>query len=171
MGPSVQKPVAAALNVLFVASECAPYAKCGGLGDVVASLPKALRRLGADARIVLPLYDSVSREKYGLRPEPACLVNCGGGEVNGCGVWRGTADGGVPVWFVEHDRFFARGGIYDVHGAEFGDNAFRFGLLCLAAAQICRDRGWAIPGSVARTYARRDGLYGANALASAAPRS
>ncbi|MGD9613659.1 MAG: glycogen synthase GlgA [Kiritimatiellia bacterium] len=138
----VPQPAPAALNVLFVASECAPYAKCGGLGDVVASLPKALRRLGADARIVLPLYDSISREKFGLRPEAPCLVNCGGGEVNGCGVWRGTADGGVPVWFVEHDRFFARGGIYDVQGAEFGDNAFRFGLLCLAAAQICRDRDW-----------------------------
>lgn len=133
---------AAGLNVLFVASECAPYAKCGGLGDVVASLPKALRCLGADVRIVLPLYDSISRDKYGLAPEPACLVPCGGGEVNGCGIWRGTADGGVPVWFVEHDRFFARGGIYDAHGAEFGDNAFRFGLLCLAAAQICRDRNW-----------------------------
>jgi starch synthase len=142
MDNPVQPPASAAMNVLFVASECAPFAKCGGLGDVVASLPKALRRLGTDARIVLPLYDTVSREKFGLRPEPPCLVNCGGGEVNGCGVWRGTADGDVPVWFVEHDRFFARGGIYDSQGAEFGDNAFRFGLLCLAAAQICRDRDW-----------------------------
>ena len=92
-----QPSLPASLNVLFVASECAPYAKCGGLGDVVASLPKALRRLGADARIVLPLYDSIAREKYGLVPEPACRVPCGGGEVNGCGVWRGTADGDVPV--------------------------------------------------------------------------
>ena len=135
-------PAETSLRVLFVASECAPYAKCGGLGDVVASLPKALRRLGVDARIVIPLYDSISRERHGLVEDPPCLVNAGGGEVNGCGVWRGTADGGVPVWFVEHNRFFARGGIYDLQGAEFGDNAFRFGLLCLAAAQICRDRGW-----------------------------
>lgn len=142
MGTPVQKPVSPALNVLFVASECAPYAKCGGLGDVVASLPKALRRLGVDVRIVLPLYDSIDRARYGLIPEPSCRVDCGGGEVNGCGIWRATAAGDVPVWFVEHDRFFARGGIYDADGAEFGDNAFRFGLLCMAAAQICRDRGW-----------------------------
>ena len=94
MEKRAEKSEPAPLKVLFVASECAPYAKCGGLGDVVASLPKALRRLGADARIVLPLYDSISREKFGLRPEPACMVPCGGGEVNGCGVWRGTADGG-----------------------------------------------------------------------------
>ena len=132
----------AALRVLFVASECAPYAKCGGLGDVVASLPKALRRLGVDARVALPLYASIDRAKFGLREEPPCRVACGGGEVNGCGIWRGTADGDVPVWFVEHNRFFARGGIYDERGAEFGDNAFRFGLLCMAAAQLCRDRDW-----------------------------
>ncbi len=131
-----------ALKVLFVASECAPYAKCGGLGDVVASLPKALRRLGVDARVAIPLYDSISRSKFGLKEEPPCMVNCGGGEVNGCGIWRATADGNVPVLFVEQDRFFARGGIYDLHGAEFGDNAFRFGLLCMAAAQACRDRNW-----------------------------
>ena len=130
------------MKVLFVASECAPYAKCGGLGDVVASLPKALRRLGVDARVAIPLYASISRAKFGLQEEPPCLVNCGGGEVNGCAVWGGVADGGVPVWFIEHNRFFARNGIYDDNGAEFGDNAFRFGLLCLAAAQICRDRDW-----------------------------
>ena len=74
---------AAALRVLFVASECAPYAKCGGLGDVVASLPKALRRLGVDARVALPLYASIDRAKFGLREEPPCRVACGGGEVNG----------------------------------------------------------------------------------------
>ena len=140
--PAPAPAAAPGLKVLFVASECAPYAKCGGLGDVVASLPKALRRLGVDARVAIPLYDSINRAKFGLVAEPPCLVNCGGGEVNGCGVWRGTADGDVPAWFVEHNRFFARGGLYDNHGVEFGDNAFRFGLLCMAAAQVCRDRGW-----------------------------
>ena len=131
-----------ALKVLFVASECAPYAKCGGLGDVVASLPKALRRLGVDARVALPLYDAIPKQKHGLQADGSCLVPCGHGEVNGCGVWRGTADGGVPIWFIEHNRYYARGGIYDDRGVEFGDNAYRFGLLCLAAAQLCRDRDW-----------------------------
>lgn len=130
------------LKVLFVASECAPYAKSGGLGDVAASLPKALRKLGVDARLAIPLYDSIDRAKFGLAEEAPCRVAAGGGEVNGCGIWRGIADGGVPIWFVEHDRFFARGGLYDDRGTEFGDNAFRFGLLCMAAAQVCRDRDW-----------------------------
>lgn len=129
-------------KVLFVASECAPYAKCGGLGDVVSSLPKALRRLGVDARIILPRYGFVPLDRYEFQRDAPCRVACGGGEINGCGVWRGVADGGVPVWLVEHNRYYDRRGIYDDNGAEYGDNAFRFGLLCMAAAQICRDRGW-----------------------------
>jgi len=138
----MQQMVEQALKVLFVASECAPYAKCGGLGDVVASLPKALRSLGVDARVAMPLYDSIAPAKFGLEAEPPCLVNAGGGEINGCGVWRRAGPGEVPVWFIEHNRFFARGGIYDDHGIEFGDNAFRFRLLGMAAAQVCRDREW-----------------------------
>ena len=48
--------MAAPLKVLFVASECAPFAKTGGLADVVGALPKALRALGIDVRVVMPLY-------------------------------------------------------------------------------------------------------------------
>ena len=58
-----------ALRVLFVASECAPSAKCGGLGDVVASLSKALRLRGIDARVLLPLYRTIDRARHGLRPD------------------------------------------------------------------------------------------------------
>ena len=45
-----------ALKVLIVSSEMAPYAKSGGLGDVVGSLPKALKAKGVDVRVVFPKY-------------------------------------------------------------------------------------------------------------------
>ena len=47
------------MNVLFATSECAPFVKTGGLGDVVGSLPQALREKNVDARVVLPLYNCV----------------------------------------------------------------------------------------------------------------
>ena len=46
------------MKVLFATSECAPFIKTGGLGDVVGSLPQTLREKDVDARVVLPLYKS-----------------------------------------------------------------------------------------------------------------
>ena len=57
------------LRLLFVASEAAPFIKVGGLGEVMRSLPKALRDLGHDARIFIPKYAAIDLEKYPLRSE------------------------------------------------------------------------------------------------------
>ena len=55
------------LKILFVASEAGPFAKVGGLGEVMFSLPRSLRRLGHDARVMIPRYLSVDQEKFNLK--------------------------------------------------------------------------------------------------------
>ncbi len=58
-----------AMKVLFISSEMYPLAKVGGLGDVIGSLPKALRNIGVDARVVMPKYDFINNnfKKIGER--------------------------------------------------------------------------------------------------------
>ncbi|MBN1268332.1 MAG: glycogen synthase GlgA [Kiritimatiellae bacterium] len=140
--PAAARQAAGGLKILFVASECAPFAKVGGLGDVVSALPKVLRRMGHDARICLPLYAMVDRAKYGITFDRSACVHMGNHEEQWVGLHRASHDGDVPVWFVDCERFFGRPGIYDLPGGEYGDNAFRYALLSKAAMQICKDTGF-----------------------------
>lgn len=127
------------LKILFVASECAPYAKTGGLADVVAGLPKALRKMGQDARILMPLYASVERARHDIQfVGPAC-VHMGNRQEHWIGLHAGVLDRQVPVWFVDYQRYFGRAGIYDEAGMEYGDNGFRYAFLSKAALQVCKD--------------------------------
>jgi len=130
------------LKVLMVASECTPFAKTGGLGDMVAGLSKALEDAGHDVRICTPLYTSADYARWDLTFEKNSCIHMGGGEENWVGVHTALLDGGVKVWFVDYQRFFGRRGIYDENHREYDDNAFRFGLLSKAATQICKDNGW-----------------------------
>ena len=55
------------MNVLFCASEAAPFAASGGLGDVAGSLPRAIRNRKVACRVVMPLYGDMKQEFYGSR--------------------------------------------------------------------------------------------------------
>ena len=130
------------MKVLLIASECAPFAKVGGLGDMVAGLAKALRLLGHDVRIMLPLYSFIDRHKFGLHIVGSHCVHMGGRVEHWIGLHEATMDGSVPVWFVEYENYFGRMGLYDGQQGHYADNAFRFAMLSKAALQICKDRHW-----------------------------
>lgn len=57
------------LNILFVTTEQAPFAKVGGLGEVMFSLPRALNELGHDARVMLPKYGTIDPHLHNLKLE------------------------------------------------------------------------------------------------------
>ena len=128
------------LSLLFAASEAAPFAKEGGLGDVVGALPKYLARMGHDVRVVLPRYYSVNREKYGLKLLPGTLVVPMG--IMGhqyCGVYEGRLPGSdVPVYFLEHEGYYGRAGLYQQDGKGYLDNDNRFTFLSKAALELCK---------------------------------
>ncbi len=108
---------------------------------MTSALPRALHRSGVDARVVMPLYGSIDRERHRIQPllESAC-VHMGTDEE-----WYAvhtTSMEGVPVYFLEHDGHFDRPGLYHDPGGEYGDNPFRFAFLSRAALQVARDIGF-----------------------------
>jgi starch synthase len=116
------------LKVLMVAAEASPFAKVGGLGDVVGSLPVALEKIGVETRVVLPLYGCINKKKYGLKkiysnfeiPSDKHLV-----KVN---VWETMLPGSsVKVYFIDAPKYFSEKDIY-IHG----DNSERFLFFSLA---------------------------------------
>ncbi|QSZ41938.1 glycogen synthase GlgA [Sulfurimonas aquatica] len=128
------------LNILIAASEVVPFAKSGGLADVVGALPKALRKLGHDVRIVMPRYYIVDKEKYNLKTLDGSLgVPMGSmGEV-WAGVFEGVLPGSdIPIYFIEHEEFFGRKGLYDEDGQGYGDNDNRFIFFSKAVMQLAK---------------------------------
>lgn len=127
-------------NILLAASEAVPFAKSGGLADVAGALPKALRAQGHDIRVVMPRYYVVDKERYGLKKlEGALGVAMGSmGEV-WAAVYEGVLPGSdVPVYFIEHEGFFGRKGLYDEEGEAYGDNDNRFIFFSKAVFQLAK---------------------------------
>ncbi|MDR2151906.1 MAG: glycogen synthase, partial [Helicobacteraceae bacterium] len=127
------------LNVLFVASECYPFAKTGGLADVVGALPKYLKEFGHDVRVVMPRYYAVDRKKLKKLPDPLGVPMGIIGEM-WCAIYEGRLpNSDVPVYFVDYELYYGRESLYnDASGAGFMDNDNRFVFLSRAAMQLCK---------------------------------
>lgn len=128
------------LNILFAASEAVPFAKTGGLADVAGALPKALRALGHDVRVVMPRYYIVDREKYDLKMQEGALgVPMGIMGEQWAGVCEGRLPGtDIPVYFIEHEGYFGRAGLYDENGRGYSDNDNRFLFFSRAVMQLAK---------------------------------
>jgi starch synthase len=120
-------------KVLFATPECVPLVKTGGLGDVSAALPEALRSAGIDARVLLPGYTPVLDAAPGAR-EIARLTVLG----RAVRLLESKLPSGVPLIVVDAPTLYARsGGPYqDAAGADWNDNALRFGVLSKLAALL-----------------------------------
>lgn len=130
------------MKVMMVASECVPFAKSGGLADVVGALPAALKQLGHEVIVVLPKYRRVGVEAFSLKPVKAMCVRMGEGE-EWCAVHNTITPEGVTLYFIESQKYFDRDGLYhDRNFQDYGDNPRRFGFLARAALQLCIDLGF-----------------------------
>ncbi|RKW27660.1 MAG: glycogen synthase, partial [Granulicatella sp.] len=117
------------MKVLFIAAEASPFVKIGGLGDVIGSLPKALQAEGVEARVVLPLYSSINREKFPLVYKKHIFVQLGWRQAY-CGIFECNIDG-ITYYFIDNEQYFNRSTVY---GQE--DDGERFAFFSKAALEI-----------------------------------
>jgi starch synthase len=131
------------LKIAMIASECVPFAKTGGLADVVGALPAALRRLGHDVIVVMPKYTAIDDARYQLRRHFGQMGVWMGNAEEWCAVDVTRTTDDVPVYFIEFDKYFDRPGLYNDQDLEdYPDNPQRFAFLTRAALQLCRDMGF-----------------------------
>jgi starch synthase len=124
------------VKLLFAASEMTPFAKTGGLGDMVGSLPAALTELGHEVTCCLPFY-RCAREAA-RKAAPAGLsfrVPVGSNELS-ADILELKTSAGVRVLFVQRDEFFDRSELYHTGARDYEDNAERFIFFSKAVAEL-----------------------------------
>jgi len=118
------------IKVWLASSEVDPFIKTGGLADVAGSLPKALKALDVDIRVVLPKYGQIDT-KYVSRMEyvGSCQVDLTWRKQY-CGIFKLDYDG-VTYYFIDNEYYFFRNGIYGLY-----DDGERFSFFCKAVLEV-----------------------------------
>jgi len=139
--------VANRLRILLVASEVAPFAKTGGLADVAGALPKALAGLGHDVRIMMPKYRGAEAPATDSRiVVPTIRMPLGDRTAEGALI-EAHGPSGVPVYFLEHEHYYNRDGLYGTADGDYWDNCERFVFFCRAALEGLARLDAARPGT------------------------
>ncbi|MDR2512611.1 MAG: glycogen synthase GlgA [Puniceicoccales bacterium] len=127
------------MKILMLTPEWVPYAKTGGLGDMVAALGKELSAAGHEVRAFLPYYGGIKPSADWVPwPEPVA-VHLSPWQTAYCRVWTAPdARDKLQVHFLEYNVFFASEAIYGVGNTD----AYRFGFQSLAALDFCLQSGW-----------------------------
>jgi len=124
------------MKVLFVASEAYPFIKTGGLGDVAYALPKALRKIGIDARVIIPKYSGIPSSFRNCMENVANFAVQVGWRNKYCGLQRLTYDE-IPYYFVDNEFYFDRSEIYGCY--DDGERFAYFSKAVLEAIKYMED--------------------------------
>jgi len=129
-------------RVLMVSSEVSPWAKSGGLADVLSALPVALAGIGYQVGVVVPRFLSAAdaparRVVSSLRvPFPSGDQEIGISEM--AVPLPAPGAGSVTLFFVDAPQLYGRPGLYGETSGDYGDNHIRFAVLCRAALEVSR---------------------------------
>jgi len=126
------------LHVALASPEVAPFAKTGGLGEVMGSLPRALERLGLRVSLIMPAYRCVLQGGFPLEDTGVQFtVPVSHRREEGTLLKTETGDG-IPVYLIRADRYFDRDHLYNTPDGEYPDNAERFTFFSRAVLEVLK---------------------------------
>ncbi len=127
------------MHIAFVASECVPFAKTGGLADVVGALPKALASLGHQVSVYIPRYRQTKLA------DPQTVVRSitipFDDKYRFCSVVTAGNSGGVRFYFIDYPSYFDREALYGTSAGDYPDNAERYALFSRAVLEASKVLG------------------------------
>jgi starch synthase len=126
------------MHIVFAASECSPWARTGGLGDVVSALPKALAKLGHRVSVFLPYYRQVAKAVPDAPVVLPSLTIPFPSYSRFVRILDGGVVDGVQNYFVDCPELFDRESFYATPSGDYPDNAERFGLLSRAVIEASK---------------------------------
>jgi len=124
------------MRVVMLSPEVYPYAKTGGLADVLAALPPALAAAGVEVTVCVPGYRSALRAAGTPAPGPRLYAPIAS-RMEAAEIVR-VPGAPVPTLLLRADRYFDRDGLYGEGGQDYPDNAERFAFFCRAALEWLR---------------------------------
>lgn len=122
------------MRILFAASEAMPFAKTGGLADVMGALPKYVRQLGHEAVVILPRYRGIRSKKRLL----FSLTIPMGDELKFCSVHESEQVENVRFFLVDYPDYYDREDLYRSANQDYVDNAERFAFFSMAALEFAK---------------------------------
>jgi len=127
------------IHVVMVCPEIVPFAKTGGLADMVGSLAIALERLGARVSLIMPAYRQVFEQGLTLQDTGIRLSVSIGRRTEEAEALVSTIGRQTPVYLLRADRYFNRENLYGTPEGDYPDNAARFGFFSRAALELLRE--------------------------------
>ena len=132
----VARPAARPLHIAMVCPEIGPFAKTGGLADMVSSLALALERLGQRLTLMMPAYRAVLGNGLPLGDTGTRVAVSVAGRQEEAQILTATLGHQIPVYFIRADRYFDRDYLYATPEGDYPDNAERFSFFAHAALEV-----------------------------------
>ncbi len=133
------------MHIVYAASECAPWARTGGLGEVLRALPRQIAAGGHKVSVFIPYYRQVREFSQQQSPEKNIAVRSITIPFQGYSRFASILDGGlhdgVQMYFVDSPELFDREYLYGTPGGEYQDNWERYALFCRSVIEASKILG------------------------------